>query len=100
MFWNTLYLNTKNDVHVCIKLHFNTMLILLMLYSNSNVRNVVHGYVVHISFSFQMVEHLQIIMFLLYTFVLPVDLIDPGKKIFDLLSFYTSDIVKVNINFK
>lgn len=63
-----------------------------MLHSNSNVTNMVHELVIQISFPFQMVAHQQIIMFLLYIFVLPVDLIDPGKKLFD--SFYTSSYRK------
>lgn len=47
----------------------------------------------HISFSFQMVGNLQIIMLLLFTFVLPVNPIDLGKKL--LISMYTSKYRKI-----
>lgn len=44
---------------------------------------MVRRLVLHISFSFQMVGNLEIIMLLLFTFVLPVNPIDVGKKVFD-----------------
>lgn len=54
-----------------------------MIYLKSNVGEMVHRIVIHISFPFQMVGNLQTIMFLLYAFVLPVNPIDSGKKVFD-----------------
>lgn len=65
------------------------------LNSNNNVRKFIHELSIHISISFQMLENLQIIMFLLYTFVLPVDLTDQGKEI--ILSF---SILRLSIKFK
>lgn len=49
----------------------------------SDVGEMVHRIVMHICFPFQMVGNLQIIMLLLFTFALPVNPIDPSKKVFD-----------------
>lgn len=53
-----------------------------------------HELLIHISIPFQMVENLEIIVFLLYTFVFPVDLTDQGKEI---LLF---SILRITMNFK
>lgn len=59
-----------------------------MLFSNSIVRGMIQRLVIHFCFLFQMVGNLQTILFFLYTFVLPVDLIDPGKKVFDKFVYF------------
>lgn len=64
-----------------------------MFYSNSKVGEMVHTIVIHISFLCQMFGNLQTIMLLLYTFVLPANPIDPGKKV--LISLYTSKYRKI-----
>lgn len=76
--------NTKLDIDV--KFCLCLLVVFFWLYIKSKLKLDIDSRII-IDISFQMAGNFRI-MFLLYTFVLPADASDPGKRVFDQFLYF------------